>query len=240
MRLWTDNPAFQAEYQRNFAVSPVQIRSPSGGPPCTAELAGYGQQGRAECYDLLGNGLRGPTLVVVPAGAGFKQPFAIGKYAVSVGQVNAYCRAAAQCKPLPGDSSLPATNLSFSQVKAYVAWLSAKSSEHYFIPSYAQYRYAASVNGTDANRDFNCQVTLAGQLIKGMSMVNIETGRANAWGLVNYVGNVQEWVLGSDGLEAVGGSYRDPLSLCGVDLTRPSNGAADALTGFRVGRNLDR
>ncbi|MGB9430082.1 MAG: protein kinase [Gammaproteobacteria bacterium] len=240
MRLWTDNPAFQAEYQSNFAVSPVQIRSPSGGPPCTADLAGYGQQGRAECYDLLGNGLRGPTLVVVPAGGGFKQPFAIGKYAVSVGQINAYCAATGACNPLPGDSSLPATNLSFNQVKAYVAWLSAKSSEHYFIPSYAQYRYAASVGGTDANRDFNCQVTLAGQLIKGMSMVNIETGRANSWGLVNYVGNVQEWVLGSDGLEAVGGSYRDPLSLCSVDLTRDSNGAADALTGFRVGRNLDR
>ena len=73
MRLWTDNPAFQAEYQRNFATSRTPVRSPSGGQPCTVELAGYGAQGRAECYDLLGNGLQGPAMVVVPAGGGFKQ-----------------------------------------------------------------------------------------------------------------------------------------------------------------------
>ncbi|MGH8282532.1 MAG: protein kinase domain-containing protein, partial [Gammaproteobacteria bacterium] len=240
MRLWVDNPAFQAEYQRNFAITQVPVRSPNGGQPCTADLAGYGRQGRAECYDLLGDELRGPTLVVIPAGGGFKQPFVIGKYEVSAAQINAYCQATGQCKSLPGDSRLPATNIPFSEVKDYLAWLSAKSSEHYFIPSYSQYRYAASVAGTDTSRDFNCQVTLAGQIIKGMTAVSIQTGRANTWGLVNYVGNVQEWVLGPDGLEAVGGSYRDPLSLCSVDLVRTSNGTADPLTGFRVGRNLDK
>ena len=240
MRLWVDNPAFLAEYQRNFAASQTPIVSPNGGRPCTAELAGYGRLGRAECYDFLGKGLQGPTMVVVPAGGGFKQPFAIGKYEISVGQVDAYCHATGQCKPLPGESNMPATNLPFSEVKAYVAWLSAQSSEHYFIPSYVQYRYAASVSGTDTNRDFNCQVTLAGQIIKGLTMVNIETGRANIWGLINYVGNVQEWVLGSDGLDAAGGDYRDPLSQCSVDLVHSSNGAADPLTGFRVGRNLDK
>jgi len=240
MRLWVDNPAFLAEYQRNFAISQTPIVSPNGGQPCTVELAGYGRQGRAECYDFLGKGLQGPTMVVVPAGGGFKQPFAIGKYEVSVGQVNAYCHATGQCKPLPGESNMPATNLPYSEVKAYMAWLSAHSSERYFIPSYIQYRYAASVSGTDTNQDFNCRVTLAGQIIKGLTMVNIETGRANIWGLVNYIGNVQEWVLGSDGLEAVGGDYRDPLSQCSVDLVRSSNGAADPLTGFRVGRYLDK
>lgn len=242
MQLWNDNPSFQAEYQRNFsaAVQPPAIRSPNGGKPCTADLAGYGQQGRAECYDLLGKDLRGPALVVVPAGGAFKQPFAIGKYEISVGQINDYCAAAKACKPLTGNRDLPANNLSFSEVQAYVNWLSSESHERYFIPSYAQYRYAASVANTDTSRDFNCQVTLAGQLIKGMAPVSIETGRPNAWGLVNTVGNVQEWVLGSDGLEAVGGSYRDPLSLCSVDLVRPSNGAADPLIGFRVGRYLDQ
>jgi serine/threonine protein kinase len=240
IRLWVDNPAYQAEYQRNFANSQTPVVSPNGGQPCTAELAGYGRQGRAECYDFLGKGLQGPIMVVIPAGGGFKQPFAIGKYEVSVGQINAYCQATRQCKPLPGESNMPATNLPFSEVKNYVTWLSARSKENYFIPSYNQYRYAASVSGTDTNQDFNCQVTLAGQVIKGLSMVSIETGRPNIWGLVNYVGNVNEWVLGSDGLEAVGGNYRDPLSQCSVDLIRSSNGAADPLTGFRVGRFLDK
>lgn len=80
---------------------------------------------------------------------------------------------------------------------------------------------------------------LAGKVIKGMTLVSIETGRPNAWGLVNYVGNAQEWVLGTNGLEAVGGSYRDPLAQCGVNLTRPSDGLASPITGFRLGRNLD-
>lgn len=240
MRLWTDNPAFQAEYQRNFASTTVQVQSPNGGKPCTADLAGYGQQGRAECYDLLGKNLHGPTLVVIPAGDGFRQPFAIGKYEVSVGQFNAFCSATNRCKKLPGDSNLPATNISYTEVKAYLNWLSDKSGERYFIPSYAQYRYAASVGDSNTNRDFNCQVALGGQIIKGLSVVSIETGSPNAWGLVNYVGNVQEWVLGSDGLEAAGGSYRDPLSLCSVDLTRPSSGAPDPFTGFRVARYLDK
>jgi len=234
MHLWADNPAFQAEYQRNFAVTPVQVKSPNGGKPCTADLAGYGQQQRAECYDLLGNNLRGPTPVVVPAGDGFKQPFAIGKYEVSVAQFNAFCAVTGQCQALPGDGNLPATDISYGKVKAYVSWLSAKSHERYFIPSYAQYRYAASVGGSNTNRDFNCQVTLSGRIIKGLTVVSIETGRPNAWGLVNYVGNVQEWVLGSEGLEAAGGSYRDPLALCGVDLTRPSSGAPNPLTGFAL------
>ena len=240
MRLWVDNPAFQAEYQRNFANNQAQIISPNGGQPCTLELAGYGRQGRAECYDFLGKGLQGPIMVVVPAGGGFKQPFAIGKYETSVGQINAYCRATGQCTPLKGENSMPATDIPFSEARNYVAWLSKRSNERYFIPSYIQYRYAASAGGTDTNQDFNCQVTLAGQVIKGLSMVNIETGRPNIWGLVNYVGNAQEWVLGSDGLEAAGGDYRDPLSQCSVDLVRPSNGAANPLTGFRVGRYLDK
>ena len=240
MHLWADNPAFQAEYQRNFAVAPVQVKSPNGGKPCTAELAGYGQQQRAECYDLLGNGMRGPTLVVVPAGGGFKQPFAIGKYEVSVAQFNAFCAVTGECQALPGDGNLPATDISYSKVKAYLSWLSIKSKERYFIPSYAQYRYAASVGGSNTSRDFNCQVTLSGRTIKGLTAVSIETGRPNAWGLVNYVGNVQEWVLASDGLEAAGGSYRDPLALCSVDLTRPSSGTPDPLTGFRVARYLDK
>lgn len=143
--LWADNRQYLTEYQRTFATNQAPVRSPNGGRPCTDELAGYGRQGRAECYDLLGHGLEGPMMVVVPAGDGFRQPFVIGKYEVSVGEVNAYCHASHQCQPLSGDSGLPATNIPFGEVKSYVAWLSARSHEHYFIPSYSQYRYAASV-----------------------------------------------------------------------------------------------
>ncbi|HEX6550437.1 MAG TPA: protein kinase [Gammaproteobacteria bacterium] len=238
MRLWTDNPTYQAEFKRSFATAEAPAQSNNGGKPCTTDLAGYGRQGRAECFDKLG-GVRGPVLVVVPAGEG-NQSFAIGKYEVSVGEWNDFCRSSGQCTAAGGDAGSPITGIPYTKVKAYLAWLSEKSGEHYFLPSYEQWKYAASVGGTDTNHDFNCQVTLGGQVIKGLSMVNIETGRANAWGLTNYVGNAQEFVRSGAGIAAAGGDYQDPLSQCGTGLLRPDHSNADALTGFRVARDIDK
>ena len=239
MREWTDNTSYSKEYQSKFATSQQPTRSANGSKPCTVDLAGYGRSGRAECYDML-DGVHGPTLVVVPAGGAVTTPFAIGKYEVSVGDVNAFCKAGGGCSPLSGDDDMPATNVSFATAKAYVAWLSQKSGLHYFIPSQDQWSYAASVGGTDANRDFNCNVKLGDTVIKGLSMVPISTGKANAWGLVNYIGNVQQFVTSGGGVAAVGGDYQDPLAECTISAVRPSSGAADPLTGFRVARDVNQ
>jgi formylglycine-generating enzyme required for sulfatase activity len=64
--------------------------------------------------------------------------------------------------------------------------------------------------------------------------VDVNTGQQYAWGLKNYIGNVQEWVTNGSSLEARGGAYSDAHSKCGVTLTRPHNGQADETTGFRV------
>lgn len=238
MQLWADNTTYESEFKRNFEAAQEPTRSGNGGRPCTADLAGYGRQGRAECYDKLGN-VRGPTMVVVPAGDG-NQAFAIGKYEVSTGQWNSFCRSSGQCSPSHEESDLPITNVPYSEVKKYISWLSKESGEHYFLPTYGQWKYAASAGGADGNHDFNCQVTLGGQVIKGLSMVNIATGRANSWGLTNYVGNAQELVRDGGGIAAAGGDYKDPLSECSTSLTRPDNGKADSLTGFRVARDVDK
>ncbi|HEV2239280.1 MAG TPA: SUMF1/EgtB/PvdO family nonheme iron enzyme, partial [Ktedonobacterales bacterium] len=238
LRRWTDNVAWQSEYKRNFSTAQQPTRSANGGKPCTTDLAGYGKSGRAECFDALDANTRGPTLVVVPAGGAVSAPFAIGKYEISVGDINAYCQASGQCSALSGDNGMPATNVPFSTAKAYVSWLSQKSGAHYFIPSFEQWQYAASVGGTDTNRDFNCHVELGGQVVKGVSVVPVGTGRANTWGLINYVGNVQQFVTNGGGVAAAGGDYQDPLSQCTTSLSRPSDGSADPLTGFRVARDI--
>ncbi|HEY1774397.1 MAG TPA: bifunctional serine/threonine-protein kinase/formylglycine-generating enzyme family protein, partial [Gammaproteobacteria bacterium] len=236
IRRWADNASYINE-NKKYATVQQPTRSANGSKPCTTDLAGYGRSGRAECYDML-DGVHGPTLVVVPAGGDIAAAFAIGKYDVSVGDVNAFCKASGQCSALSGDDDMPATNVSFATAKAYVAWLSQKSGAHYFIPNQDQWSYAASVGGTDANRDFNCNVKLGDTVIKGLSIVPIGTGKSNAWGLVNYIGNVQQFVTSGGGVVAVGGDYQDALADCTISQIRATSGAADQLTGFRVGRDV--
>ena len=64
-------------------------------------------------------------------------------------------------------------------------------------------------------------------------------GKQNRWGLVNYVGNVQEWVYDQGRkLIAVGGSYKESMEACNIDTINSHDGSADKSTGFRVLREL--
>ena len=240
LRQWADNPAWLSEYKRNFATTVKPAQSSNGGRACTADLATYGRSGRGECFDVLDGTIHGPTMVVVPAGGAVTTAFAIGKYEVSVGEFDAFCKSSGQCSPLPGDTEMPAVNVSYNDAKAYVAWLSQKSGTHYYIPSVDQWQYAASAGGTDTNRNFNCHVELGGQVIKGLSIVTVQTGQQNAWGLVNALGNVQQYVASGGGAQAAGGDYQDPLSDCTTSLLRPTSGSADPLTGLRVARDINQ
>src|SRR5690606_14203179 len=78
LKLWTDNEQYQKELDSNFTTTRAPTRAADGSRPCTASLAGYGRSGRAVCYDMVAENVRGPELVVVPAGEGMAQPFAIG------------------------------------------------------------------------------------------------------------------------------------------------------------------
>ena len=236
IREWADNAAWISE-NKKFSTTQQPARSANGSKPCTSDLAGYGRSGRAECFDMV-DGTHGPTLVVVPAGGAVTTPFAIGKYEVSVGDINTFCKDGGGCSPLSGDADMPATNIPFTTARAYVAWLSQKSGMHYFIPNREQWTYAASTGGTDTNRDFNCNVKLGDTVVKGLSMVATSTGKANSWGLMNYVGNAQEFVTSGSGVMAMGGDWQDALADCSVSLARPTSGAADPLTGFRVAREV--
>ncbi|HET9679103.1 MAG TPA: SUMF1/EgtB/PvdO family nonheme iron enzyme, partial [Gammaproteobacteria bacterium] len=236
LQQWKDSELFQQEYDSQFTTTRAPERAADGSRPCTPVLAGYGASGRAECYDMVA-GQPGPTLVVVPAGGGIKQPYAIGKYEVSVANYNHYCRQTG-CAQLPGESGMPATGLSVAQAKSYAAWLTERTGYTYRLPTVAAWLHAAQAEGNAAVSNFNCRVTQGGQILKGLSMLDTRTGEANAWGLVNYVGNAQEWVRAPDGLQARGGHFQDNLSTCAVTLARPHDGSADALTGFRLIREI--
>lgn len=239
LKRWTDNDRFREELQQNFVVSRVPSRSDDGSKPCSRDLAGYGRRGRAECFDMIAPDTKGPTLVVVPAGGGQSRPFAIGKYEISRREMNRYCRQADTCDTLDGDPALPATSIPFAAARGYTEWLSRQTGRAYRIPSDSEWRHAAEAGDPGAVSDFNCRVTLGGDTVKGLSLLSVETGKANPWGLMNYVGNAREWVLAGENLRVRGGSFRESLSNCSVSLVKPHDGSADPVTGFRVARPVD-
>lgn len=238
LRRWNDNPTFLDEQRKNFAVTTAAAKAADGSKPCQASLAGYGKQGRAECFDMP-SGAKGPTMVVVPAGGAFATPFAIGKFEVTVGEYNAGCRASGKCTPVAGEPALPATNMSFANAQAYAGWLAEVTGKKYRVASEAEWLHAANATNAAAVRDFNCRVMQGDQVLKGLNMNEARTGTSNPWGMTNYVGNAQEFVVKGSGTAVRGGAYTDSLSICSIDLVKPSSGAAEAVTGFRISRDID-
>lgn len=229
-----DAPHYQHATRDLTRDTPV-ARAPNGGRPCRPQLAGYGTHARATCYDMLAETQRGPIMVVIPAGNGVPRPFAMSKYEVSIEDFNRYCILSAACQPLAEpDPGLPVTGISYRQAQDYAQWLSERTGRHYRLPREGEWVYAASATGPPVKKDYNCRVRLGDQVLKGLALANVRSGNPNGWGLTNYVGNAQEWVITDNGLAARGGTFRDSLSQCDVSLSRPHNGEPDEVTGFRL------
>ncbi|MCX2782039.1 protein kinase [Microbulbifer thermotolerans] len=207
---------------------------------CAHLRPGSGGRGnRYTCADRLADGTDAPRMVVVTGSAG--KPLAIGKYEISNREFGKYCAASAQCEPdALGAANLPVNNISIAQAQAYIDWLSAQTGNEYRLPTEREWFAAANANGMGEVADRNCHLKYRG-VEKGAELVATRAGSPNGFGLINAVGNVQEWAYTSEGeLMAVGGSRRDPMSRCLATTKRQHTGEADELTGFRIVRDLDR
>ncbi len=203
---------------------------------CTSRLAGYGTRAKAICFDMIHSSARGPLMVVVPNGEGFEKPFAIAKYEISVSDWSKYCILSGTCQPIKDKdrSNDPMTGITLQQAQEYAAWLSERTGKTYRIPTKAEWEYAANAGGAQPKKDFNCRVSVSEKLIKGTGVVSVKSGKSNGWGLKNYVGNVQEWVIDGNATTVRGGAYTDPHAKCDISLERSSDGSADEATGFRL------
>lgn len=222
-------------FSRNPVISAIKI---SPRDACDISIAGLGARGkRATCRDKLQGNKLGPSLVVIPGNKNIK-PFALGKYEVSVQEINDFCKASKTCSVLPTDKKNPATKISITTAKKYLKWLSNKTRQKYRLPTKHEWIYAAKSKRTFRDPNRNCQMSTRG-ISKGNELVEITTGKQNPWGVVNYLGNAREWVYG-DGrtLVAMGGSYKDSMDKCDITLSAKHTGKADDISGFRVLREV--
>ena len=250
IRLWSDNP----EFKRVDYVD----RKPG---TCLADLAGNGKSEGGRCYDLIAKGVKGPLMVVVPTDGANTPAFAIGRYEVSVAAFNRYCELTGGCAAIAaGNDKIPVTGISISDAHGYAKWLSERASANagravvYRLPKDAEWRHAAAANGKVATRGVNCRPQSGSSLSSGLmrsqggtlsigvpigrTLVSATFGGENGWGVVNAAGNAREWAITGNGLVARGGAFEDPIAACSVDAGRPHSGGADAVTGFRLVREL--
>ena len=208
---------------------------------CGLSIAGLGARGkRTLCSDKIGGKLDGPSLVVIP-GNGKVRAFAIGKYEISHIEMNKYCKSTNKCAVVSGtQKSMPATGLSINTVKNYLKWLSDKTRQRYRLPTKNEWIYAAKTQKLKLDPNRNCQLSSRG-ISKGQGLVKATAGKQNSWGLVNYVGNAQEWVYAKGRrLIATGGSYQESMDNCTIDTWKNHSGIPDKVTGFRVLRELKK
>ena len=210
----------------------------TGPDPCgSPALVGGGRI----CADKV-DGKRGPPLVVVP-GIGGGRPYAMARAEVSVGDFNTFCTATGQCaaKPVTDrlSATLPISNITLAQARAYAAWLSKASGFVYRLPTDAEWLHAAKAGGSWKQApDSNCVPPNAnGDDGTGAPISSLGRG-PNPWGLVNLTGNVWEWVVSGGQVGVRGASFSSYWSDCTVDTKRADSGAAQNDVGLRVLREL--
>ena len=204
--------------------------------PCSKNIAGLGLRNRGVCRDRLRVGGYGPRMVIVPAKGALK-PFAISQFEITVEQFNEFCSKTGKCSAVRARSyELPVTNVSFDLAKSYAKWLSTVTGYTYRIPKEKEWLYAANASNSPLDENRNCSMNSRG-INKGEQLEIATTGQKNRWGLVNYVGNAQEWALSNNRfLVALGGAHTDPLNQCDVSTKRKHSGKPDKITGFRLVR----
>jgi non-specific serine/threonine protein kinase len=207
--------------------------------PCNQpDLVGKGKL----CFDTVA-GHRGPSLVVVPGVSGGKA-YALSRAEITVGEFNRFCSATGQCAAKTGDDpdsgSLPISNISVAQARAYASWLSSASGYVYRLPTDAEWMHAAQAGGSWSQAsDSNCIPPSAGGGDDNAGAPISARGReSNPWGLVNMTGNVWEWVTSGGGVMVRGGSFTSYWSDCTVNARRDDSGAAQKDVGFRILREL--
>jgi hypothetical protein len=218
------------------------------------------QTRRRNCFDLLGNGDKGPVMRVLPAGeasagaaAGrsiaITVPFAISLFEVTAGEFARFCESTGYACPANpwADADMPVVNVTFEAAVAYGKWLSDQTGRTYRLPTDEEWEYAARA-GASTDYPFGDELLPAQARYSSITSYDTplptsdRTTQRNEFGLWHVIGNVREWVdATAAGVAAVrGGSYAsDDDGLRFSQIEPPPGSGQDATTGFRVLRQLE-
>lgn len=123
-----------------------------------------------------------------------------------------------------GHEGFAAICMSFRSATEFCAWLSHASGRHYRLATEAEWEWACHAGGAVPEGAALEEAAWFGANSGGTPHA-VGTKKANAWGLSDMLGNVQEWVVGRDGKPVTkGGSYRDDAG----KLTAAARAAQDA------------
>lgn len=232
--------SYQSKVKKTVTTSSSTSVTAAPSDPCKANFAGHGMRSRATCNDSLSASgkAKGPTMVVIPGNVTIGNAFAMTKFEITVADYNLYCKLSRSCSTQPGQDELPVTTVSVNDAKRYAQWLSQTTGYNYRLPTDSEWVYAAKAGGKQPKKDFNCKVSLGGNVLKGQALLSARSGQPNGWGLTNYIGNAQEWTLAGQSIKARGGAFKDALASCDISLSRDHSGTPDNITGFRLVREI--
>ncbi|WP_164857161.1 SUMF1/EgtB/PvdO family nonheme iron enzyme [Sphingomonas crocodyli] len=200
----------------------------------------------------------GPTRTVRIANA-----FAMGKYEVTFDEWDA-CVAEGGCARVAdngwGRGKRPVVNTTWFDARRYVEWLSKKTGKRYFLPSEAEWEYAARARTSTPWNTGDAVLTDDANILDSYKQtVPVGGFPPNAFGLYDMHGNASEWTLdcvdvgyfgvGSDGapnitpgcpMRAVrGGSFHnEPADVRSARRMAVAAEVKSTSSGFRVARAL--
>jgi formylglycine-generating enzyme required for sulfatase activity len=153
----------------------------------------------------------------------FPQPFAVGRFAVSVSEWKA-CVADSGCirqnetRRSQGRDQDPIVNVSWNDAQMYVAWLSLKTGKNYRLLSEAEREYVtragsatplwwgSTITTDQANYDGKHSYAEGARGEFRNQVVAVDSFLPNPWGLFQVHGNVWEWVQ-----DCYRSTYSEPL-----------------------------
>ena len=129
------------------------------------------------------------------------EAFSMSKHEITMQQFRVFALATGRPAPqyLPGESNLPATNVSWSDAVAYTEWLSKKTRRLFRLPSESEWEYAARAGTTSTFFTGDTLINAAncvgcGGQWSGKSVAPVGSFDPNEFGLYDTHGNVWEWV----------------------------------------------